>query len=478
MRIESHIDQNNLDVETFEENLLAETALLKRWFDEKYFVEEELESGSEIEFIILDEDHSPSPRNLEFIAELGDAGLVPEVGCAQLEINSSHYALSGNCLSLLHQNILQLWQRSCEIANKNHCHLAMLGSMPMAEDIHHQAEYMTNTKRLSVISDYLEANHTAMPCSIAMHGYDESLEMTPGSSLAITGLLSAFQLHLKVGLAQSVRFYNATQVIAAPMLALCCNSPFFYGQKLWSESRVGIFEQLSTVTHATCLEGIQTAVFGEDYLRTSFFDLFHQNWRDYPRAVPEVSPHSSTELMFHVRAQNSTIYRWNRPIIDFNENGQPHLRIEHRGPSVGPTVLDMIANAAFFYGIVHYFATQTTPVETLLPFRHVKKNFYSAARSGFSAKLMWFDDRTLSARELIGELIPLARWGLLQLGIDTADAEYYLSIIERRVVLGQNGSAWQQSFVQKYGKDFHGMLDSLLYHQQQEIPVSDWTFKG
>ena len=52
-----------------------------------------------------------------------------------------------------------------------------------------------------------------------------------------------------------------------------------------------------------------------------------------------------TELRMH----NGTVWRWNRPVYDVVD-GLPHLRVENRVLPAGPTVVDMVANAAFFYG--------------------------------------------------------------------------------------------------------------------------------
>lgn len=178
--------------------------------------------------------------------------------------------------------------------------------------------------------------------------------------------------------------------------------------------------------------------------------------------------------MFHVRRQNGVVYRWNRPVIDFNKGQQPHLRIEHRGPSSGPTVVDMVANAAFFYGLLNYYAVQDTPIEYLLPFQQARKNFFNTARTGLDAKLKWFLGEEIVACDLVKRLIPLARKGLQIFGIHTADINFYLDLIERRASLKTNGSAWQCRFVNKYGKDFNAMMASYLENQYQELPVSEW----
>lgn len=464
------------DYKEFDAHLIAETNLLEQWFIDQVFEERELAGGSEIEFFLLNNQYDPAPDNLTFIDKVNEPFLVPEVGAAHLEINSCHVALTGDCLSILHQDILQSWQKCCKAAQENQYHVALIGSLPTATEKHHQKRFITNKNRYFIINDCMKKQRDNQPISININGY-ESLLIHP-ASLAMNGLISAFQLHIQIGLSQSVRYYNIAQAIAAPMLALACNSPFIFGRHVWSDTRVAIFDQVMTLPHFDRVRGFKCCIFGTSYLKDSFFELFDQNFQFYPRLIPEVSPNSPIEEMFHVRRHNGVVYRWNRPVIDFNQEKKPHLRIEHRGPSVGPTVIDMIANAAFFYGLINYFAIQPTPIEHLLPFHLARKNFYNAARFGLDTDFKWFLGQTVSATELLENLIPLAYKGLQSLGVSTADIINYLGIIERRVATKTNGGTWQCQFIDKYGKDFHGMMAVYLQNQYQELPISEWTTKG
>ncbi|MDP3561237.1 MAG: hypothetical protein Q8R83_03560 [Legionellaceae bacterium] len=467
----SHIDTNRVDSELFDTYLREETRLLKNWFDNKLFVEEGLEVGSEIEFFILNPRYKLELKNIAFVDQVSCAQLVTECGAAQLEINSSHYNLTLDCLTRLHQNILNLWQKAYDGARNNEYHLALIGSMPVADDLHNKICYLTKLKRYELMNENVGKILRRNPFSITLDGH-EHLELHEPISMCLGGLISSLQLHLKVPLSQSVRYYNTTQAISAPMLALCANSPYFNGQDIWSETRICLYEQLFLINKgADGLKHVDS--FGKKYLSSSLFELFEQNLGHSPRLLPEVSPSLPMDKMFHVRRQNGTIYRWNRPVIDF-VNQKPHLRIEHRGPSTGPTIIDMIANAAFFYGIVNYFVNQSTPIERLLDFECAKGNFYQAARFGLEAQLTWFDGRTLAACDLLKELVPLASKGLLLLNIAKSDVDYYLNIIEQRLISRQNGAVWQQKFIEKYGKDFSNMLQAYVQNQNNDIPVSNW----
>lgn len=461
-----------VDYFEFDKKLLEETSLLENWFIEKIFLEHGLEIGAEIEFFLLDANYDPSPDNLKFIDLVGEPYLISEVGAAQLEINTGHFSFGSHCLTKLHENILKYWRKCCKIAKKNNYHLAMIGSLATANTKHHQLAFMTDNKRYHLINSCMAEQRGGKPINIDIEGV-EPLTLQP-ESLAMNGLVSAFQMHMRVGFSQSVRYYNVAQAIAAPVLAITNNSPYFFGKHVWSDTRIATFDQVMTLQHFDKARGFKCCLFGLNYLKDSYFELYEQNYQFYPRLMPEVALDFSPEQMFHVRRQNGVIYRWNRPVIDFSAQHQPHLRIEHRGPSVGPTVIDMVANAAFFYGLLNYFSVQEHPIEYLLPFHLARRNFFNAARYGLDAQFKWFLGTEISACELIKTLIPLAKKGLAIFDICSADIDLYLSIIERRITTKTNGSIWQCKFINKYGKDFHNMMSHYLENQYQEIPVSEW----
>lgn len=460
------------DYRLFDNRLMAETNLLENWFIDQVFVEQELEAGAEIEFFLLDKNYDPLGQNLEFIHELNESFLVTEVGAAHLEINSGHTGLTGGCLSILHDNILGYWKKCCALSQRLNTHLALIGSLPTATSAHHQLSFMTKKCRYKLLNDCMAEQRSQKPITVKVEG-KEACVFHP-ESLAMNGLLSAFQLHIQIGLSQSVRYYNVAQAIAGPMLTISANSPFIMGYHLWSDTRVAVFDQVMTLPRFDRGRGFKCCLFGTGYLKDSFFELFDQNFQFFPRLLPEAMADFPPEEMFHVRRHNGVVYRWNRPVIDFSADSRPHLRIEHRGPSVGPTIIDMIANAAFFYGLIGYFAIQPTPIEYLLPFHQARKNFFNAARNGLHSRFKWFAGHEIDALDLLKELIVLSRKGLQILGISIGDINLYLGVIERRLETQTNGTEWQVRFIEKYGHDFHALMAAYLENQYQELPVSEW----
>jgi gamma-glutamyl:cysteine ligase YbdK (ATP-grasp superfamily) len=183
------------------------------------------------------------------------------------------------------------------------------------------------------------------------------------------------------------------------------------------------------------------------------------------------------ENFAHLRLHNGTIWRWNRPLIGFNAQGKPHLRIEHRVIPAGPSIIDTIANTALFIGMIEaLIRKKSPPLEWNMPFYLAQRNFYAAARWGLEAELHWFDGERGKASALFLErLLPLAQAGLEHLEINQDDIQYYLGIIQRRIATGQTGAYWQRRYVAAHGYDMNALTATYAEWQRRGNPVHEWT---
>ena len=151
------------------------------------------------------------------------------------------------------------------------------------------------------------------------------------------------------------------------------------------------------------------------------------------------------------------------------------MRIENRVVPSGPTTVDMIANAAFYWGLVHSLTLMPDAPENIIDFPVVRQNFYNAARYSLASSIQWLDGELHPITSiLLHMLLPMAREGLLQLGINETDCDYYLGIIENRITTRQNGAAWQRRWVEKHGKDMDALSKVYLDHQHSQQPVHEW----
>lgn len=260
------------------------------------------------------------------------------------------------------------------------------------------------------------------------------------------------------------------------MVAVSANSPFLFGKNLWAETRIPLFEQSVEVGgyEAGSRGPMRRVTFGSGYARQSIMEVFKENLAHYPILLPTIID-EPLENFSNLRLHNGTLWRWNRPLIGI-ENGQAHLRIEHRVVPAGPSVLDAIANAAFYYGLTAHFCVSEITPDMQLPFDVARDNFYHGARSGLDAQIVWLDGKKYKMQHLIlNTLLPLAYKGLAGLGIDDADAHHYLSVIESRTKNNCNGASWQRAFVAKYGLDMNALLAAYLERQNSGEAVHDWN---
>jgi hypothetical protein len=227
--------------------------------------------------------------------------------------------------------------------------------------------------------------------------------------------------------------------------------------------------------------------FGERWI-TSIFDLFEENVRYFPALLPvcededpaEALERGETPSLAELALHNGTIYRWNRPIYDV-AGGQPHLRVENRLLPSGPTVVDICANAAFYYGLVRTLVAEEQPLWSRMSFSAAEENFHVGAREGIEARLYWPGVGEVPASELVlRRLLPAADAGLAKAGIEAADRDRLLGVIERRCVTMQNGATWQAAAFHRLSERLERaealreMTVRYREHMHANEPVHDW----
>jgi hypothetical protein len=118
-----------------------------------------------------------------------------------------------------------------------------------------------------------------------------------------------------------------------------------------------------------------------------------------------------------------------------------------------------------------------------MSFSAAEDNFHTGARDGIDARVYWPGLGEVPVAELVlRRLLPLAREGLSRWGVDEADIDRLLDIIERRCVTLRNGAVWQSEVFHHLYED-KGMdrLDALALmtrryreHMHSNEPVHSW----
>jgi hypothetical protein len=426
--------------------------------------------------------------NARVLDRISDPDFVTELGQFNVEINIPPRLLQGAALSELEATVRASLNHAEERAREEHSHMMIVGILPTITDGHLNAEALSANPRYELINQQIFAAR-GEDLEISIGGVERL--STFADTIAPEAACTSVQLHQLVDPEDFSRHWNAAQAIAGVQVAIGANSPFFFGRELWRETRIALFEQATdTRPEELKAQGVRPRVwFGERWI-TSIFDLFEENVRYFPALLPvcdaedpaEVLERGDTPHLEELRLHNGTIYRWNRPVYDV-VRGRPHVRVENRVLPAGPTVADILANAAFYYGLVRWLADEERPIWTQMSFSAAEENFHAGARHGIDARVYWPGVGEAPVAELVlRRLLPLAHEGLDRWGIDPADRDRLLGIVERRCVALRNGASWQSA-------RFHHLHDdrglaradalremTLRYreHMHSNVPVHDW----
>ena len=464
---------SSADFAEFEARVAAETDLLASWFDEGRFADTPAEAGFELEACLVDRRHmAPAPLIDQLLARIDNPLVVPELAQFNLELNGTPLRLTGDALSRLAAELKQTLAQCITAATELDARITTVGILPTLRPEHLVPSQMTPRERYRALNEQILRLRNGEPIQLAIHG--ERPLIIEQQDVMLEAAATSFQIHLKMSASESARIFNASKILSAPMVALAANSPFLFGRELWSETRIPLFEQAVSVGGSPLRERVG---FGIRYVDRSVMECFRANISRYPVLLPQLMD-EPIEQLAHLRLHNGTIWRWNRPLIGFDTPDLPHLRLEHRVAAAGPSIIDNVANAAFYFGAVRVLSSSETPPEQQVSFQRARANFYLAAEYGFNAEIPWFDERPVPLPQLILQnLLPLARNGLHDLGVDAAEIDYWLGIIEQRVSKKRTASAWQRAWVARFGPDTAALTEAYLAHQAKGIPVHEWTLE-
>jgi len=449
-------------------------------------------TGMEIECNLVDAEYQPAMSNQEVLAAIADPAYQTELGAYNIEFNVPPRPLPGRTALELESEVRASLNAAETKAGTDGAHIVMIGILPTLMPEHLTGSWMSPSMRYQALNDSI---FTARGEDILIDITGAERLSVHAESIAPESACTSMQLHLQVSPADFADNWNAAQAIAGPQLAIGANSPYFFGHQLWAETRIELFAQATdTRPEELKSQGVRPRVwFGERWI-TSIFDLFEENVRYFPTLLPELSEEDPaaevaagrTPRLSELRLHNGTVYRWNRPVYDVvgaGADARPHLRVENRVLPAGPTVIDMIANSAFYYGLLRTLSEEERPLWTKMSFAAAEDNFYAAARRGMDAKLYWPGLGEVTTDELVlRRLLPLADEGLRRWGVAADVRDRYLGVIEGRAKTGRNGSTWQVQTVAELQRRGLSRSDALaemlrrycdLMHSNE--PVHTWA---
>ncbi|MEV4110853.1 glutamate--cysteine ligase [Nonomuraea sp. NPDC049695] len=441
-------------------------------------------AGLEIELNIVDAYGEAAMRNAQVLAAIEQPDWATELGQFNIEINIEPQELSGDGALHLENDVRARLNHAEERARSQDGHLVLIGILPTLREQDIGEGALSANPRYRLLNEQIFAAR-GEDLHLCIEGV-ERLD-THADSVAPEAACTSVQLHLQVSPEAFASHWNAAQAIAGPQIALAANSPYLFGKELHRETRIALFEQATDTRPAELkAQGVRPRVwFGERWI-TSVFDLFEENVSYYPALLPlceDEDPRTELEQgriphLHELTLHNGTIYRWNRPVYAVVD-GVPHLRVENRVLPAGPSVADIAANAAFYYGLMRVLPYAERPIWSQMSFRAAEDNLAAAARHGLDARLYWPGMGEVPAAELIlRRLLPMAHEGLARWGVHGPVADRLLGIIEGRCLTGRTGASWQVDRVRAHGGDRHEALRSMtlgyIERMHSNEPVHTW----
>jgi len=459
-----------------------------RMLRESRFETEPQQVGLEIEVNLVDQAGRPSMKNIEVLGAIADPSWASELGQFNLEINVPPRPMTGDALRRLEDRVRRSLNHANQRALEAGSRLVMVGILPTLRESDVGEQAMSTDPRYRLLNEQMFAAR-GEEMRIAIEGAERLL--AHADTIAPEAACTSVQFHLQVSPEAFSSYWNAAQAVAGIQVALAANSPFLFGKQLWRETRITLFEQATDTRPEELKEqGVRPRVWFGDRWITSVFDLFEENLRYFPALLPLVEDEDPAAALDRGEApqlaeltlHNGTVYRWNRPVYAV-VGGKPHLRVENRVLPAGPTVVDVVANAAFYYGVIRALAEAERPVWTQMSFSAAADNLVEGARHGLDAQVYWPGMGQVPVTELtLRRLLPMAWDGLREWGVDQADADRLLGIIEQRCLTGRNGATWQIESVRALsngtgldrGEALRRMTQGYIERMNTNDPVHTW----
>lgn len=447
--------------------------------------------GAELEIYLLEPNGLPKLCNQALLDAAKDPLLTEELNRFNLEYNLPPVMFQGCPFSEVEQQLLCKLELLRQLADEQQSKVTAIGILPTLKMEHFGPHSMTDMPRYHALTHRIRQLRRGA-FHIDIKG-PEQIKLDV-DDLTLEGANTSFQFHYRVAPKDFNDTYNAIQLVTPIVLAVAANSPYLLGKELWQETRIALFKQSVDSRDLNQHEWHQPprVCFGQGWLHDGAYQLFAESVQLYPPLLPLMQQddpmaqvaRGEVPPLHELRVHHGTVWSWNRAIYD--PTGQGHLRIELRTLPAGPSVIDMVANAAFAIGLAEGVRPVIHDLITALPFKYACHNFYRAAQDGLSAQLIWPEPQHHGLQEMgvsaiIQQLIPIAREGLVRKGIEEREANYYLDVIQGRVEQQQNGAIWQTRYVKQLEhkmnrtEALNAMLLRYMNLSESNLPVAQWS---
>jgi len=347
-------------------------------------------------------------------------------------------------------------------------------------------DYLTDSVEVDGITVAVNMSDAVRYHAMANAGSDErrgTVVEAPGVSLPADtvmpeSLITSIQPHYQVAQAETLpEHFRYALRIAAPLLALGVNSPFFPPELYddgWDAERV--LSEGATENRIHVFESVLNARTDADKVR------FPKDLWDLETAVDRIATDETLipmpepegtdrfdDAFATFRTKHGSYWRWVRPVFEGASRSSANARIEFRPIAAQPTVRDSIAFQAAFAGLMQSLPQRDHPVIDL-DWETARSNFYAAVADGLDATIEWVghDGReTTDTDALYTDLFDHAEAGLRTAGCPEAEAAAWLAPLRWRVANRTTPASWKRDRVRDRldaGDDF----ETAVHDTQRE----------
>ena len=453
----------SVDAEAFRENAKAEAEDLKTEVQSGTFDNTQALVGLELELYGVDnrtDSLRRMPRSL-----LGLIGFEKELGLHNAELQTSPEPLTRYGLIAQEKELQAHVAPAQEKTDAENLQLVADGMWTIPPTGETATEYLTDSvehdgvriaTNMSDAVRYHAMANTDYPSRLALDAPHVSLQ---ADTVMPESLITSIQPHYQVPHAPDLpEYFRYALRVAAPLLALGVNAPFFppdlYDDApdaeivadAHMENRIGVFE--SVLNPPPGNDEDPKVCFPPDF--DTVEDAIDAIANDRCIVPTEVTTGTGFDDRFaHFRHKHGSYWRWIRPVFDGASRSEANARIEFRPLPAQPTIRDCIAFEAVFAGLMESLPRREHPVRSL-DWESAETNFYAAARDGLQADIEWITRdgaETTAIDETCNELFEFARDGLEVRGLSTEQAREYIRPLRERLDRRTTPARWKHERV-------------------------------
>jgi hypothetical protein len=199
--------------------------------------------GAEQEMFLVGPGFRPASIVMEMLKLLDDPHFTTELGQFNLEANMEPLSFGGKCLSDMERRLTGLVDKARASAGELGCEVALVGILPTLRKSDLGLENMAPVPRYFALNQAMNRLRGGA-YEFQIKGIDELI--VKHDSVMVEACNTSFQVHFQVGAKEFAKLYNIAQAVAGPVLSAATNSPLLFGRRLWRETRIALFQQLST----------------------------------------------------------------------------------------------------------------------------------------------------------------------------------------------------------------------------------------